>query len=53
MHDNNIPFQREYTQHSNAAATASYITNYISKLSLEECFKNYKRVKSLTVIKQE
>ena len=48
--DNSIPFQWEYMQRNNAAVTASYITNGISKLPLE-CFKDHKGVKSVTAIK--
>ena len=41
MHDNSIPFQWDYIQRKNASVTTPYITNYISKLSLE-CFKDQK-----------
>ena len=50
MHDNCAPFQCEYTQRNKAAVTASYITNYIFKLSFEY-FKDLNGVKSLTIIK--
>ena len=52
MHDNSTQFKWEYIHRNNImhAATASYITNYIYKLSLE-FFKDQKWVKSLTIVK--
>ena len=50
IHYNSIPFQWEYIQSNNAALIASYITNYILKLSLEY-FKDLDMVKSFTDIK--
>ena len=43
MHDNSTLFQWEYIERNNADVTASYITNFVSKLSLD-CFKDLKRL---------
>ena len=50
MHDDSISFQWDYIQRNNAVITASYITNYFSKVS-SACFTDHKVATCLIVIK--
>ena len=50
MHGDSILFKWEYVQCNNAAITAPYNENFISKLTLN-CFKDPKRVQGLAVFK--